>query len=67
MGGREGLVDMAGEGNLAARLRELAARRQGRYAGMRARSELACRRFDWTVVSPAYLELYRKVAGQRAG
>lgn len=67
MGGREGLVDMAGDGNLAARLRELAARRQGRYTGMRARSELACRRFDWKVVSPAYLELYRKVAAGSSG
>jgi glycosyltransferase involved in cell wall biosynthesis len=62
LGGSEGLVDMATEGSLAERLRELAARQQRRSIGMRTRSDLARNRFDWKVVSRSYVELYRKLA-----
>ena len=61
-GDRASLVDMTTAGNLAACLRALAAAREGQDAGMQARSVAARRRFDWNVVAPVHMDLYRKVA-----
>jgi len=56
------LVDMRAPGNLAARLRELSARREDFSSRAQARAETARQRLDWRWLAPAYVEMYRKVA-----
>jgi glycosyltransferase involved in cell wall biosynthesis len=58
----DGLVDMLAKGNLAARLRELIARRGDLPGRSQARAAAARQRFDWSRIAPAYVEMYRKVA-----
>jgi glycosyltransferase involved in cell wall biosynthesis len=58
----DGLVDMRVKGNLTARLRELIARRDDLPSRTQARAAAARQRFDWSLIAPAYLEMYRKVA-----
>jgi glycosyltransferase involved in cell wall biosynthesis len=59
VGGRDGLVDMASPGRLAAGLRELRSRPP---ASRTAVAEQARQRFDWQALRPDYLDLYRRVA-----
>ena len=62
VGDRDSLLDMSVPGNLTARLRELAGRRQELAGPAQARAESVRRRFDWSSLKPAYLEMYRKLA-----
>jgi len=62
VGDRDSLLDMSVPGNLAARLRELVGRRQELAGPAQARAESVRRRFDWSSLKPAYLEMYRKLA-----
>lgn len=60
------LVDMSAPGNLTARLRELTARGEGFCGRSPARAESARQRLDWRCLTPAYVEMYRKVAGLKS-
>jgi glycosyltransferase involved in cell wall biosynthesis len=60
------LVDMNVPGNLTARLRELFALRNDLCNGSHQRAATASQRFDWNLVAPAYVEMYRKVAAMSA-
>ncbi|MGH9785877.1 MAG: glycosyltransferase family 4 protein [Terriglobia bacterium] len=62
IGDRNCLVDMRVSGKLAARLHELAARRDELAAGAQTRATRVRRAFDWRGLTPAYVEMYRKVA-----
>ena len=63
LGNRRFCVDMTAPGALAARLREVMVERDelSRHAAERALS--IRRRFDWQALQPAYLDMYRRVAG----
>lgn len=56
------LVDMSTPGKLTGRLRELMGRRADLVDGAQDRAAMARQRFDWGSLTPAYIEMYRKVA-----
>lgn len=62
------LVDMRTPGKLTARLRQLLKRTGEHSCRAQARAASVRQRFDWRSLTPAYIEMYRKVAGlNRAG
>lgn len=56
------LLNMSAQGELAARLGELMVNNEELSHGAAARSASVRDRFDWRSVTPAYIEMYRKVA-----
>ena len=58
---RESLVDMSRPESLAARLRDLPARRSEISARAKQRAAAACGRFDWRAIAPAYVDMYDRV------
>jgi glycosyltransferase involved in cell wall biosynthesis len=59
---RECLVDMSVKGSLAGRLDQLRRCKQGRGYSRDAAASRMFQRFDWTVLAPAYKEMYRRVS-----
>jgi glycosyltransferase involved in cell wall biosynthesis len=61
---RDCLVDMNGPGRLTARLRELITHPEKLSLSAQARISSVRQRFDWQSLTPAYIKMYHKVAGQ---
>ena len=59
---RDCLIDMRVPGRLTSRLHELASNSNDLSSRLQARAASAHRRFDWLSLTPAYVELYGKVA-----